>query len=302
MNILDADAFASQVSSVTLYVYDSEGKLALKKTESGSALASPGYAMDIDLLPGNYTMLAWCEGTPAYSPNASFAIGGGDNPASITELSATLPLRNSGTDSNYYSDLDIVPLYYGYSAEVKCPDTYGTVTLPAIDLMKDTNLINVALENLEGTEIEPDAVSVSIEASNSQLDWTNAVTGDTKFAYKPWSVDMISSERPNRSGEDVTNPVTGIFAEMTMGRLMVDRKPILVVNRKRDNKDIIRIDLVKFLCMVKGHYGNYSDQEYLDRMDRHTLTFFIDADLNWYMAGGVNINGWKVVPPQDMEL
>ena len=31
-NILDADAFASQVTGVTLYVFDANGRLALRKT------------------------------------------------------------------------------------------------------------------------------------------------------------------------------------------------------------------------------------------------------------------------------
>ncbi len=298
-NILNADAFSTQVTSVTLYVFDSDGRLAFTKTESGEALAAPGYAMDVELKPGRYSMVAWCEGTPAYSPSTSFEIGGSGHPAAATDLTATLPLK--GDEGGYYSDLDIAPLFYGYAAEVNCPDTYGKVTLPAINLAKDTNIINVAVENSDGTEIETDALTVHIEASNSFLDWRNDVTGDLSFSYLPWSVTQISSERPGRA--DNTDPVTGIFAEMTVGRLMVDRKPVLVVHRTEDDKDIIRLDLVRFLCMVKGHYaGGYSDQEYLDRMDRHTLTFFVDASLNWYTAAGININGWKVVPPQDMEL
>lgn len=309
MNILNVDAFSSQVTSVTLYVYDSDGRLALTKTESGAALAAPGYMMDVELMPGHYSMLAWCEGTPSYSPSTSFTIGGEAAPTVITDLSATLPLQGSDTPAPY-CDQDIVPLFYGYTADVDCPDTFGTVILPAINLTKDTNSINVSLENLEGSEIATDALTVTIEATNSQLDWQNAVIGDLGFVYRPWSVTQLSSERSRADGDDdqeetgpTTNPVTGIFAELTVGRLMTDRNPVLVVHRKFDDTDIIRLDLVKFLCMVKGHFaGNYTDQQYLDRMDRHTLTFFVDADLNWYMAGGININGWKVVPPQDMEL
>lgn len=301
-NILDSDAFAKQVTSVTLYVFDSDGRLAFTKTESGEALASPGYAMNVELKPGRYSMVAWCEGTPAYSPSTSFEIGGGGHPAADTDLTATLPLK--GTEGAYYSDLDIAPLFYGYAAGVDCPNTYGLITLPAIDLTKDTNVINVAVENLDGTEIETGDITVSIEATNSFLDWRNNLSGDLPFLYRPWSVTSISSDRSGRADDNAeTDPVTGIFAEMTVGRLMVDRKPILVVHRTEDDKDIIRLDLIKYLCMVKGHYaGGYSDQEYLDRMDRHTLTFFVDASLNWYTALGININGWKVVPPQDMEL
>ena len=298
-NILNADAFASQVSEVTVYVFDANGNLALVKKDSGDALKSPGYAMDLELVPGKYSIMAWCEGNALASDPISFTIGGDGRPSAIAELSATLPLAANG--ESYYSNKDIVPLFHGYIQEVDCPDTYGNITLPALNLMKDTNVLNIVAENLEGTEIAPDALTVSIEASNSEMMWNNEVTGDRRFKYMPWSVTQLSSERDTKA--ESNNPMTGLMSELTVGRLMVDRKPILVINRKRDNKDIVRLDLIKYLCMVKGHYGgNYSDQEYLDRMDFHTITFFLDADLNWYMASGININGWKVVPDQEMEL
>ena len=57
-NILNADAFASQVTSVTLYVFDRHGQLVLSKSDSGASLESGDYGMDIDLLPGTYDMVA----------------------------------------------------------------------------------------------------------------------------------------------------------------------------------------------------------------------------------------------------
>lgn len=78
---------------------------------------------------------------------------------------------------------------------------------------------------------------------------------------------------------------------------------MLVVHRNTDNEDIIRINLLKYLLMVKGEYNRpMTDQEYLDRNDLYTLMFFISPDKSWYIAGGVYINGWRVVPPQDTEL
>ncbi len=109
MNVLDADAFASQVNSVTLYVYDRQGTLVLQKTESGEALKAPDYAMDVELKPGQYSMLAWGEGTPNATPATNFTIG---SPTQITNLTATLPLK--GDEDNYYSDQELTPLFYGY--------------------------------------------------------------------------------------------------------------------------------------------------------------------------------------------
>lgn len=300
-NSQNTNAFASWIKSVTLYVYDTQGTLVLKKTESGDALLAPDYAMEVDVKPGRYNLLAWCEGAPSHSPSASYEISG--NQESLSSMTAAIHLQ--GSDDNRYIDKDIVPLYHSYSPNVEFTDTYGNIIIPAMDLTKDTNMINVAVENLDGSEIDEDAITVSIEADNNVLNWENQVVGSTPFEYKPWGITAISSDRQEASvsgSVDVT-PITGIFTEMTVGRLMVDRKPILVVHRKSDDKDIIRIDLINYLLLVKGSYPfNWTDQQYLDCIDRFSLTFFVDAGINWYTAAGININGWKVVPPQDTEL
>lgn len=308
MNYLDVDAFSSQVTSVSLYVYDTAGNLVLHKTESGELLSQPDYKMDLDILPGTYSMLVWGEGTPDGTPTTSFEIGGGENPVSASDLSASLPLKEDNNGS-LYSDEDIVPLFYGYAPEVVCPDTYGYITLPAIDLMKDTNTINVVVESIGGYGIDKDELSVSIQADNSDLDWQNAVVGNKTFSYIPWSVTWLRSDREDntnatRDDNDAEdNYATGLLAELSLGRLMADRKPMLVVHRNSDNMDIIRLDLVKYLCMVKGHLlAGCTDQQYLDRMDHHSLTFFVDRYLNWYLGMGININGWNVVPEWNVEI
>lgn len=51
MNLLFADAFHTQVNSVTVYAYDKDGKLVWKKSEKGAPLTQEGYTMDINDLP-----------------------------------------------------------------------------------------------------------------------------------------------------------------------------------------------------------------------------------------------------------
>lgn len=295
LNIMDDDAFASQVTSVTLYVYDTSGNLVLKKTEGGDILKTPGYTMQVDLKPGNYSMVAWCEGKPSYTNPAKFAIDDSGN--TLRGLTATLPLK--GTDPDQYSDQDIVPLFHGYNATVECPDTYGDVTLPVIDLTKDTNIFEVVLQNLEGTVINEGDFTIYIEAQNNTLSWDNKVTGTTNFSYLPWYTAYLATDTKAEDAERVT----GMMVEMTTGRLMVGRSPHLVVRRNSDNTKIINLDLITNLLSVKGHYPRpYTNQEYLDAVDRFRFIFVIDPDHNWYTAEGININGWKVVAPQDMDL
>ena len=48
MNLKFADAFASEVESVTLYLLDSDGRVAWQRTERGEALTKENYAMTVE--------------------------------------------------------------------------------------------------------------------------------------------------------------------------------------------------------------------------------------------------------------
>ena len=57
------------------------------------------------------------------------------------------------------------------------------------------------------------------------------------------------------------------------------------------------------MLMVKGEYNkSMSDQDYLDRQDDYTMTFFIDSENRWYTHAGIYINSWYVVPRQETEI
>lgn len=74
MNMKFANAFAHEVKSLTLYVYDRNGNLVMSKTDSGPQLESPDYSMEVDVAPGKYDLLVWAEGeSPAASP-VSFTV------------------------------------------------------------------------------------------------------------------------------------------------------------------------------------------------------------------------------------
>lgn len=297
MNMLGSDAFASQVTGVTIYVFDKSGHLVLEQSDAGPQLSEPGYRMNVDLQPGTYDILAWCTGTSPVDEHTAFTIGSGDVPA---DFGATLPL--SGVAGGLYSDLDITPLYHGYVENVVCrASDYGDIDLPAIDLTKDTNLLKILLENRDGREMKPSDFTISITGDNSEMDYMNNPFGTLGFEYRPWSITPVQSDRS--VARETLTQATGLFAECTMGRLMTDRAQRLVITRNTDGATVVSLDLISTLLMVKGNYNrHYPNQEYLDRMDQHTMIFLLNDDLSWYTAGGVNINGWTVVPPQDQPL
>lgn len=292
-----ADAFSSQVKSLTLYLFDTSGQIVTTKTETGEALAAPGYTMELDVLPGTYDLLVWAEGeSPVDNPTA-FTIGDGNSTTAITSLTATLPL--SGSAGSLYCDRDITPLFHSLVRNVEFPDTYGNVNVVNVNLTRDTNIFKVLIQSIDGTEIDPGEFTFSILADNSDLSYTNEVTSTTPFSYLPWQVTRTSASFDRPEGRPIEE-VNGLLAEMTTGRLTVDRTPKLVIHRNSDDMDIIRINLIDYLLMVKGEYNRrLTNQQYLDYTTSFTIMFFLDADRNWYTAGGIYINGWRIVPPQE---
>ena len=304
-NIESADAFSSKVTSVTLYVVDKNGLIVTSKTESGEVLKTPGYRMDVDVAPGTYDLVVWGHGEAAMADAASFSISEGSTPAQLSQLTASLPLM--GSDGEFYSDKDITPLFHGMLRNVEFPDTYGDVYLGTMDLTKDTNVVQVLIQSIDGSEIPDNEFSFYITGDNSELSYDNSVISTTPFQYRPWKVTMTSAsfDAPDDSrvvtrDGDVVN---GLLGEMTIGRMMTDRKQTLVVHRNSDDTDVIRINLLDYLLMVKGEYNRLlTNQQYLDRMGYYTLMFFLDADRNWFTAGGVYINGWRVVPQESVVI
>lgn len=301
--MLGADAFGPQVTNINLYVYDRQGTLVLHKTQSRQKTVENNYAMDVDLLPGTYHLLAWCEGE-SLNPDAShFVIADGASQVQMTDIGATLPL--SGAEGELYSDRDITPLYHGLETNVEFPDTFGIVASGPVFLTKDTNHITVLLQNQNSVNIDKGDFDIAIEASNSVLLWNNSAASAPAFDYKPWSVDNTEiTTEPGDTEADRAAEATyyGVKAELTTGRLLADRKQYLRVTNRETGETIIRIPLIDYLLLVKGKYsGISSDQDFLDAYDDFTIMFFVDDDMTW-IKSRVIINGWRIVPPQDTIL
>ena len=83
---------------------------------------------------------------------------------------------------------------------------------------------------------------------------------------------------------------------------MAGREQYLTVTDTESGDRILRVPLVEYLLLVRSMYEQAtSDQDYLDRYDDFSLVFFVGDDLTW-IKQRVLINGWRIVPPQNMEL
>lgn len=301
-NILNADAFGSQVSDVSLFVYNTDGSLLLRKDVSRELTVENNFYIDLDIKPGKYNILAWCTGESIIPDATAFRIENPDGP--LTENSALLPLETG--PQGPVSNRDIKRFYHGISTGVIFPDTYGIVNIDPVQLIRDTNHLSVLLQNLDGKNLDPAMFSFEIEAAHNRLDFRNTPFGNTPFVYTPWSIESSDAsfdneDNPSKAGGSIGggNTANGVLAELTLGRLMADREQRLIVRRTDNRQPIINIPLIKYLQLVKGKYEQAtSPQDYLDRYDDFTLMFFIEEGFTWAKAK-IYINGWRVVPPQD---
>ena len=304
-NIKYADAFAREVKSVNVWAFDAEGKPVWSHSESGAVLASGDFVIDTPLPEGRYDFVAWC----GLKDNDAFELAT-YQPQSKEELLTTL--RAAGDpegDSPVVCESYLPALFHGTLLGVDyAPDPFRpsikTVTIP---LMKNTNDIRVMLQHLDGSEIRQKDFSATITTHGGRLGWDNSPLPAAPVTYRPWNVKYGQVTSPaaqtdTREDSQTVTSVASLMFEFSTSRLILDRGATLTVRLDSENRDIIRIPLLDYFILVMGHYPEMSEQEYLDRQDDYSILFFIDGNSDWYRPGGIYINQWAVVPPQDEEI
>lgn len=291
-NMKFADAFAREVSSVALYVFDMSGVLVYQGAESGASLAGNDYMMPMDVRPGEYDLLAWCglvESNSFTVPQASVGVTTKD------ELSCRI--ERMAMDGYGKVQDDLAPLFHGF-ARVVLSDEPG-VHVNTMSLTKNTNVVRVILQQLSGENVDPDLFSFEIQDHNGRMAYDNSLLDDELIVYKPWSLKTgnadINADIYNDDQTRASSSVGVAVAEMTTGRLVESNEPVLVVRNLKKGDVVLSIPLVDYALLVKGNYNrNMSDQEYLDRQDEYNLTFFLDESGRW-ISSSVVVNSWRVV-------
>ncbi len=287
-NMKYADAFAHEVSSVTLYLVDADGNVVWQRTEEGDALAAEGYEMEVDVDPGRYSLLAWC-GT---RDNGSFTF-----PESTTATSLTCTLnRSRDAGGQAYVDTDLDNLFHGYLEDQEFTEKEGTYYY-TVPLIKDTNIFRVVLQHTSGGSVDKDKFTFAITADNGSMDWDNSLLEDEEVTYYAWHTDQGDAEvYTDETAEDETRATfSAAVAELTTARLVTGHKPRLTVTNNETGETVFSIPLIDYALLVKGFYNSgMDDQEYLDRQDEYDMVFFLDEGERWEDAY-IYINSWKVV-------
>lgn len=293
-NMLYADAFASQVKSVDIKVFDSAtGREVYAFSDKGDALAAEGYRVTLPIPPGTYDILCWgsmAEGN---------AFGYADPAANTLQQQRVLLNTVNGESGDRLNNL-----FHGLLQSATFTDNNDTGSIEpqtaTIYLTKNTNRINVILHNLDGTEMQTSAFTFSISSANAEMSYDNTLGARREVVYTPWHISPVLSDTEASSARALTP--SALVAEFSLARLVEKGDSRLDVHRTADGERIISIPLERNLLLYKGEFhAAMTAQEYLDRQDDYTITFILDKNNNWDKAAMIYINDWATPPVQYQE-
>jgi len=287
-NIKYADAFANEVRSLALYIFDEDDILIEKiVTTDKEKLSKEDFHIRLELPAGEYTLLAWggLSEEESFDMLADEEIGR----TRIEELQVRMH-RAYDDEGRAYSDKDLAPLFHGMM-KLKVVSEPGTYT-KTMSLMKNTNVVRIVLNEMSGHAMDSKNFTFEITDHSGLYDYDNTRLDDEAITYKPWYIEEIYADFDERSTRS-TN-INAVLAELTIGRMMATESPILRVLNSETGEQILRLPLAEYMLLIKGNYHKaMGDQEYLDRQDEYSLTLFLDEG-EW-VSSQIVINGWRVV-------
>ena len=309
-NLKWADAFPSEVKSVNLYVYDSDGVFVKKYTGRGNELANPDYNITIDLPPASYLLVAWCglenEGASEESFTVPEPVAGKSRIEDLTCMLNTLngPVtRSENEEVMPVSDKRLYFLYHGM-LDVTLEDNHdGKEYVHTINLTKDTNHIRIILQELSNDEgLDAADYEISIEAADGLMAYNNELLGNTTVKFTPWDQqsDIIGVGRPE-TGDTGIRYVKGLVADLSVGRMMASQMDNMMLTiRDAENKQniIARVPIIQYALLSRQYYEmayghTMDDQEFLDREDEYVMTFFLYQ--NRWLDTFIDILQWRIV-------
>ena len=299
MNLKWADAFNSEVKSVRVYAFNTEGTLVKEYMHNGSSLSDPEFAIDLELPVGSYNLVAWCGIDNAGVTDQSFSAPE-SNGMNITSLDCSLNWKSDATYSAY-SDEHLQFMYYGKleGITIEAENDYGGTITYTMPLVKDTNHLRVILTQLSGDATDVNDFTYSIEAANGVMDYQNNLMGNQQITYLPWALSNADvSVGGNTEGILETKSAV---ADIDLSRFTVgeSNSMMLTVRNSKTGEKIATVPVIQYALLAKEYYEfaydhTMTDQEFLDREDEYQMEFFLDSNMRW-ISSFIYINSWRVV-------
>lgn len=300
LNLKAADAFNSEVKSISLYAFDESGVLVWSDEKSLDDLNAEPVAHSFDvssLAPGKYHLIAWGG---IDQSNGSFSLPGLSRAQTrVEDMSCRLSREQDDSGSDFI-DANIDDLFYG-STDIYIPDNTNGVNddkIFDVQLTKDTNRINIMLQQLNGEDLDPDDYEFVIEADNGELDHQNNVVKEERNLYYR-AYEKLSGSAGYADNDATINTVSAILARFTISRLQINdwnkfTRPMLSVYNVTTDEKLLSIPLIDYALLVRNNYDYVtSDQDYLDRQDEYNITFFVQNG-RW-LDSEIIINSWRVI-------
>lgn len=290
-NMKYANAFAQEVKRITLYAFDQDGKFVYQRTEEGSILAQDNYSMKVDIEPGDYHLIAW-----ATLDDGSFAIPLlTPEQSDINELTVKtnrmVQTRAANGDAINLVNTNLASLWHGES--VQTFTRAGKQNIITIPLIKNTNTFRIILQQMQGVPMDVNQFEFSIYDDNGWLNYDNSLLKDTELTYQPYYKTSGSITRAAKTSDEETTQISTAVAEIKVGRLIAEKNPRLRITNKETKEVILSIPLIDYLLLTKPQEHNMTAQEYLDREDEYSMTFFLDPNLAW-LKTEIIINDWTI--------
>lgn len=296
-NMKYADAFKNEVDRVTLYAFDDDGNFVYLNTEEGDKLNTDDYSMKVDIEPGDYNLIAWA-GVNDKSFAIPLMVKGESTLDDLTVKTNRLP-GTRGSDGTYIVSGDNYKLSALWHAESKkvafTRSGGGRDQVITLSLTKNTNNIRIILQQAGTQAINVEDFDFSITDDNGWMDCHNNLLKDDMLKYLPfYRTSGVVDEATTRADDQEEGPVMSVaVAQITTARLMADKKAILRITNKKTEKTVLAIPLIEYLLLTKSQEHMIDDQEYLDRQDEYSMTFFLDENQTW-LKTTIIINGWTI--------
>ncbi len=323
-NIKDADAFAAEVKSLNVYVFDENGKYFDTYIENSDKFET-GHTMDISgLKNGKYTFVCLARDrqlmTRTSDDEMEFSFAS-LTPGVSTIDDLTEKMGTSNEEEQMENNKDFAALYTAQTAvdfkHLNEQGKEGNIVKGELSLMKCTKTYRIVLlpyEN-EQTEFSPDNFDVRIEGSAAWLDHKGDKVRNESITYLPYKQE----HRGNYQGETTIEgkPVDqALVYDLSSSRMFErksqevipyegynDKRIIITDLRDKENPRIIFNHSLPWFLALCGERANknWDDQEYLDRQDHYVLTFYVPDKRDYNLNARVKVNGW-VLNLQDASL
>lgn len=310
-NLQRADMFNDHVGSVTLYVFDEDGKLVKTQEESNIGGVAPlrdkGYAMHVtDLAPGSYKFIALAGQKPyedmLQAGRAKFVRADMPLGSDMTNLNVRLERAQVGADMydivNNRQPLDT--LWHGI--EVKGFEVSAThATYGEISLVRDTKHINVSLRELDDpTTMSINNYDIRITDRNSHILYDNSLDETATVVYTPYVTWDTEDSAPaiGADGEQLAGVGKIGHADIMTSRILshdnVADDGVLAITNKLTGVQVAMLNLPDLLCQLRSFADrSYSKQEFLDRGYDYQVALFLRGDKLEYINISISILGWS---------